>query len=219
MFRLLLDIHIVAGTIALVVAPLAMAVVKGGVWHRRWGKLYFWMMAVVAVTSAGMCYLRSGLFLFLIAIFSFYLALTGYRALRRKAPGDRATVIDWSSALIMLVAAAALFIRALLAGNLADRWIPALFGVIGLFLAVEQIFHFLKPPADPRAWLYAHMTRFLAAYIATVSAFSVVNFTFLPPIWRWLWPAILGTFVIILWRKRYEKSSRPVPEKRTPISG
>jgi len=44
-------IHIAAGTLALVLAPLAMLTVKGGRAHRRWGKIYFWSMAVVAATA------------------------------------------------------------------------------------------------------------------------------------------------------------------------
>ena len=45
----------------------------------------------------------------------------------------------------------------------------------------------------------------LAAYIATVTAFSVVNFDFLPPIIRWLWPTIVGTVGIVIWTRYYRK--------------
>jgi len=43
--RFMLGIHILAGTIALLVAPIALLTVKGGPTHRRWGKVYFWAMA------------------------------------------------------------------------------------------------------------------------------------------------------------------------------
>jgi uncharacterized membrane protein YjjB (DUF3815 family) len=45
----------------------------------------------------------------------------------------------------------------------------------------------------------------LAAYIATVTAFSVVNFKFLPPIARWLWATVVGTMGIIIWTRYYRK--------------
>src|SRR5580765_5064356 len=99
LFNITLVIHILFAGTALVIAPLAMITVKGGLWHRRWGKIYFWAMAGVALSAAVMCWLRSGLFLFLIAIFSFYLALTGYSVLRRKKPEDKAGAIDWCAAL------------------------------------------------------------------------------------------------------------------------
>jgi uncharacterized membrane protein YfcA len=95
LFKLALGVHIAFGTVALIIAPLAMTTAKGGPWHRRWAKIYFWAMAGMALSATVMCWLRSGLFLFLIAIFSFYLALTGYSVLRRKKPEDKAGAIDW----------------------------------------------------------------------------------------------------------------------------
>ena len=49
------------------------------------------------------------------------------------------------------------------------------------------------------------MTRMLAAYITTVSAFSAVNFMFLPPVVRWLWPTVIGTIGITIWVRHYRK--------------
>jgi hypothetical protein len=53
--------------------------------------------------------------------------------------------------------------------------------------------------------MFDHMMRFLGAYIATVTAFSVVNFHFLPYFWRWLWPTVLGVIGIIIWRMYYAR--------------
>jgi hypothetical protein len=45
----------------------------------------------------------------------------------------------------------------------------------------------------------------LAAYIATVSAFSAVNFHFIHPIWlRWLWPTVVGSLVITYYTAQYQ---------------
>ena len=79
-------IHISAGMLALVLAPLAMLTVKGGRAHRRWGTIYFWSMAVVASTAVVLALWRPQIFLALLAVFSFYLAFTGYRVLSRKRP-------------------------------------------------------------------------------------------------------------------------------------
>ena len=206
----------------MVIAPLAMATVKGGLWHRRWGKIYFWSMAGVALSATVLCWLRSGLFLFLIAIFSFYLALTGYRVLRRKQPENRAAALDWCATVAMLLAGGGLVVSGALIGfNEGRGWIRIIFGIIGLLLGGTDVCHFLRPPLDKRAWLYAHMTRFLAAYVATVTAFSVVNFQFLPYFWRWLWPTILGTVGITMWRKSYAKKFKlnvPPPSMRVEES-
>ena len=47
------------------------------------------------------------------------------------------------------------------------------------------------------------MSGMLGSYIAAVSAFSVVNFGFLPIAVRWLWPTIVGTPLIALWISYY----------------
>src|SRR5258707_161013 len=44
----------------------------------------------------------------------------------------------------------------------------------------------------------------LGSYIAAVSAFSVVNFTFLPTTVRWLWPTALGVPLITAWITYYK---------------
>lgn len=205
-FHFALMLHILNGTVALLIAPLAMMTVKGGLWHRRWGKIYFWAMAGVALTAVVMCYIRSGVFLFLVAIFSFYLASTGYMALRRKKPEDRPGMLDWFVALAMLIAGIALIATGALDANLGhQRWVRMVFGSIGLMLSGMDIWRFFKPSLSKRAWWFQHMSRFLAAYIATVTAFSVVNFQFLPYLWRWLWPTAIGVPLIFVWRAYYRR--------------
>src|SRR3954466_11170276 len=94
-------VHITCGTIALIMAPLALATVKGGAAHRRWGKIYFWSMAVVAVTGLVTALYRPIVFLALVAVFSFYAAYSAYRVLYMKRPekGDGPKWFDWTFAI------------------------------------------------------------------------------------------------------------------------
>ena len=205
-FHFALLLHILNGTVALVIAPMAMITVKGGLWHRRWGKIYFWAMAGVALTATVMCFIRSGVFLFLIAIFSFYMALTGYTALRRKKPEYRPGLLDWCAATAMLLTGIVFVATGTLDANLGNQhWVRIVFGMIGLILSGMDILGFFKPARSKRAWMFAHMGRFLGAYIATVTAFSVVNFQFLPYLWRWLWPTAIGVPLIIIWQGYYRR--------------
>jgi len=50
-FKILLVNHIVAGTIAFIVAPVALIVKKGSASHRLWGKVFFYSMLIVAITA------------------------------------------------------------------------------------------------------------------------------------------------------------------------
>jgi uncharacterized membrane protein len=210
-------VHIVAGMVALFVAPAAMLTVKGGRAHRRWGKLYFWSMAVVALTAVILALRQPTVFLALLALFSFYMAYSGYRALYRKRPaqGEQATTADWVAAIITLGASTAMIVLGLATPVTVQARlgvVPLVFGALGVVLAGNDLRRFVRPPADPNAWWFNHMGGMLGSYIATVSAFSVVNFTFLPVAVRWLWPTAAGVPAIVMWityyRRRFRRSRR-----------
>jgi len=97
-------LHIAAGTIALFVAPGAMLTLKGELAHRRWGKVYFWAMTLVAASAVVLGLWRPNIFLTLLALFSFYQAFSGYRSLFRKRPaqGQGPQGIDWIAAILTL---------------------------------------------------------------------------------------------------------------------
>jgi uncharacterized membrane protein len=206
-------LHIVCGMIAIFMAPAAMVTVKGSVAHRRWGRIYFWMMAIVAITAMYMAIYRPILFLGLVAVFSFYFAFGGYRKVLRKNAGP--TAIDWIAAILTLVGSIGLI--ALGFHPLPGQFMPApavsfVFGSFGIVIAASDIVRFLKPPAFKNAWLYSHMGGMLGSYIATVSAFSAVNFKFLPIAIRWLWPSLVGVPGIFLWvaylRKQHAQGNK-----------
>jgi hypothetical protein len=209
-----LGLHIAAGFVALFMAPAAMLTHKGGKAHRRWGQVYFWAMAVVAVTATVLVLaFGASFFLFLIAVFSFYLALTGYRVLFRKKPqqGDKPALLDWAACLVALAGGVALIgwgIKLQAGGPLPGQSsafgpISIAFGVLSLLLTNSELRSFLRPPEDKHHWWFHHMRGMLTAYIATVTAFSAVNFRFLPVGVRWLWPTVIGTTGLIVWRRHY----------------
>ena len=72
-------------------------------------------------------------------------------------------------------------------------------------LAASDIWGFLHKPADKNFWWYAHMGGMVGSYIAAVSAFSVVNFHFLPLTIRWLWPSAIGVPGIFIWIGFYRR--------------
>ena len=97
--------HILAGFTAFVIAPIPLLTAQGGRTHRRWGKIYFWSMAVMAGTALVLALWLPVLFLAFIAVFSFYFAFRGYRVLFRKRPlqGQGPKAIDWAAAVLALL--------------------------------------------------------------------------------------------------------------------
>ena len=214
----LLAIHVAAGALALVVAPVAMVTAKGGPTHRRWGKVYYWAMAVVALTAVVVDLWRPNPFLALVAVFSFYFAFTGRRVLLHKRPerGERATALDWGAAVAAVIASVGLVVLGVVQPGAV--WVKlgtvaVVFGVLGLVFAGLQLRRFARPPAEPARWWFTHMSGMLGSYLAAVTAFSVVNFTFMPTTLRWLWPTLVGTPLIVLWvayyRRRFQRRRTP----------
>ena len=208
-------LHVAGGFAALVVAPVAMITAKGGSTHRRWGKVYYRAMVVVGSTAVVLGLARPNPFLTMMAVFSFYTAFSGYRALRHKRPEPaRRDLAAWAMALLTLAVSIGLVVLGITAPS--PLWqrlsiVAVVFGALGAFLASLDLRALAHPPADPMRWWYAHMTRMLGSYIAAVSAFSVVNFTFMPLTTRWLWPTLIGTPLIALWTAYYKRHFRRAP--------
>jgi hypothetical protein len=226
--RVILGTHILAGTVALFVVPLVMAVRKGGTAHRRWGMVFVWSMGIVALTALICAPYFGDYFLLFIAVFSAYLTFAGWRVLARKRPEvTPAGAIDWGGAVMAIVAGAGMLLMGIV-GHAYFRDFSIALGVFGSICAgagARSIVRFIRPPRERSAWLFEHFGMMLAAYIATVSAFSAVNFHFLHPIWvRWLWPTVVGTIVITVYTTQYKmaiargKTARQLVTVREPAS-
>jgi uncharacterized membrane protein len=211
----LLGVHIAAGSTAFLMAPLALASAKGGKAHRRWGKIYFWAMAVVGSTALVLAVYRPILFLALVAVFSFYAAFSAYRVLFHKnlPKGQRVTWPDWAAAIITFASSFALAVvgvaKPVLVQNLT---IPSLlFGFIGMWLAAKSIWQFLHPPKEKMFWWYDHLGNMLASYIAAWTAFSVTTIgRFVHGGWViWVLPTVIGSPAIALTTAYYKRKFAP----------
>ena len=218
--RILLYLHIACGVTGFICAPVALLTAKGGKTHRRWGKIYFWAMAGVAVTALILSFALPIFFLAMVAVFSFYAAFSGYRILYLKdiIKGAHAGFYDWAFALVTLLSSALLFVmgfwkpRLMHVGLIQIAGHPVsivsiVFGCIGINLALGSIRRFLKRPDHRMFWWFDHMQGMIASYIAAMTAFSAVNLSrwFGAAWWVWLWPTILGVPAIAIWTAYYRK--------------
>jgi hypothetical protein len=99
---ILLSIHITSGFASLFSAFGALASTKGASRHRRFGQWFFYGMTSVFFTAIPLSIITSNLFLFLIAIFSYYMAVTGWRYANNRS--GVALKFDWVITIIMLIA-------------------------------------------------------------------------------------------------------------------
>ena len=110
MIQILLPIHILAGIIALTCAAISVSSEKGKKNHILSGRTYFWCMVVIFLTAIPMSIISSNIFLFLIAIFSFYLAFAGMRFARNRK--GVATILDWIAVCLMIFSGIGMWILA-----------------------------------------------------------------------------------------------------------
>ncbi|MFI5219213.1 MAG: hypothetical protein ACHQNT_06960 [Bacteroidia bacterium] len=210
-FKTFLIIHIACGFTAFIAAPVAMIVKKGADAHRKSGKLFFWCMTGVCISAFIMSVIHPNMFLFAISGFSYYMVVSGYRWIYRKKIKSVKDVakIDW-----LILALAAVFNFFLLGYGIFAivtnpqspfAYIATVFGLIGVNFVRVDLKHFYKPSEDKNAWLLHHIGSMIGGYIATVSAFSAVNFNFLPTIIQWLWPTIIGVPLLIMWINFYKR--------------
>jgi uncharacterized membrane protein len=213
--KVFLAIHIAAGTMSFLLAPVALATAKGGKQHKRWGKVYLWSMGAVAATAVPMAFFFPVRFLALVAVFSFYLAFAGYRVLRLKdlSRGGDAKPIDWIAGVVTF-AASALLVWLSAYRPASIEVIPAvgvIFGLIGISAAMRQMISFVYKPKEKMFWWYGHLGNFIGSYIAAWSAFSVVTLgQILGNTWYlWLWPSILGVPAVAATTVYYKRKFAP----------
>ena len=199
---ILLSIHILAGTIALLCAALAISFEKGKKFHVLSGRTYFWSMVGIFLTAIPMSIINSNLFLFLIAIFSFYLAFAGVRFAKNRK--SIATTIDWIAVSLMILSGLGMWALAVIYFiNDNSQYITLLvFGFIALALGYGDYRSHKNKAATGKERIAKHLTNMMAGTIAVITAVLVVNVN-IEPIWIWwLLPTAVITPIIFYWNKK-----------------
>ncbi len=215
-FSITLVLHIACGFIALTMGLWALLVRPGGRIHRRVGTVFSWAMLGVVLSALLLASLRPNPFLFAVGVFSGVMVATGLRALRLKGlhSGQRPSALDWAILAIAIVSGLSLLgLGAFDYHRSADALalVSAAFGFVLLLQSIGDVRRFTRPPAYPQQWLRVHIGRMMGAFIATVTAFSAVNLTFLPTLVQWLWPTLVGALAIRLFRMRYAPGPKLAP--------
>jgi hypothetical protein len=210
--KLLLTIHIAAGAVSFVLAPVALATAKGGKQHRRWGRVYLWSMGVVSCTALPMALFRPVLFLALLSVVASYLAFSGYRVLKLKdlARGASAQPIDWFAACSAFAASASLvalgWFKPVAVQNM--QVVAIVFGSLSMRGTAMDMYRFVRKPTEKMFWWYSHLTKFIFSYVAAWTAFSTATLSHIfrhAGIILWLWPVAIGVPAVIFTTAYYKR--------------
>ena len=202
--RPLLYLHILAGFISLGIAYFLLFTKKGNKRHKKLGMIYVYGMSTIFVTAIPLSLLGEfNPFLFVIAIFSFYLAFSGYRQ-GRDRNGAREQ-IDKVLGLFITTTGILFYYMAVSLFLIKDSmWITSvLFGSIALVLGIND-FRRMKIVERPNFYdrTNLHLNLMLAGTIATTTAFIVTIEPFATIWFNWVAPTIVGTPIIIYFSKR-----------------
>ena len=200
--QILLTLHILAGTIALLCAALAVSLEKGKRLHVLLGRAYFWSMAAIFLTAIPMSIISSNIFLFLIAIFAFYLAFAGMRFARNRK--GIATTSDWIAVSLMISSGLGMLIlSAIFFTNDNSQYIVLIvFGFLASRLGYADLLSYTNNSATGKERISRHLTNMMGGTIAVITAVLVVNPPFEPEWVWWILPTALITPVIFWWNRK-----------------
>lgn len=198
--KTVLYLHIAAGGTALLSGGLSIAVNKGSKVHKLSGKVFFMAMIAVALSAFIISIIKDNKFLLAIGAFSFYMNYIGYGALKNKKIIYR--WFDW--AVVIVSASSALYMVS------SRNIVLTVFGAILCYLLFintrVQFQNEEKQKEAKKKRVIAHLGNMLGTYIATVTAFVVVNVNFVKPSWIvWLLPTVIGLPLIIYYTRKWEE--------------
>lgn len=203
--QILIIIHASFGGIALLSGLIAIIVKKGSKLHKQSGKVFFYGMLASALSALVIAIMPNHFspFLFVVGVFSAYLILSGRYALKFKTAKTQVD-LKWSKwvSFTMLITAVFMILVSALNLNTNGMFIVMLvFGIIGLLNAVQDIRSYRNIKRLNKKWLQHHIGKMTGGFIAAFTAFIVVN-GWIPGIYGWLSPAVLGTIYIFYWIRK-----------------
>lgn len=203
-------LHIAAGGLALASGTVAVLARKGRSVHRGAGKLFVVAMMTIAATAVCLAVVRTNRFLLFLGLFSAYLTASGRLALtRKKLPVDTpAPRTHWVLPSLMLAVVLGFSV------SLLERFMPLLAGFMALSVlrSSTELRRMRRGWSDRNHWLIEHLFSMGTAFIASLTAFVVVNVGRLgagPVVGylSWIAPTAVGVPIIIRATRRYRSSA------------
>lgn len=189
-----IGLHVVAGTIALILGIIAVSVSKTTRTHKRFGIWFLYCLSVVVTTGfVGWLFFRSNSFLLMLTILSGYVGFAGYRNIRLKE--QKSTRWDFFATLLAF-SLGILYIIWLNKSN--TSWTPSVvyptLGALMLVTIYDTVKFLWLHAAIKKWWLYEHIYKMVSAFSAILSAFCGTVFNKFQPLSQ-IGPS---TFCIIL---------------------
>jgi hypothetical protein len=208
-------VHVLCGTIALIVGFGAIFTSKGSKWHIRFGQYFKWTIAIVILTGLiGVFVFKRNNFLLVITLLSGYTCFSGIRAIKLK--GQKPQTYDYVIALTVI--SSALYYLYYI-NSIGMYWAPAVtYSTIGaLFIVTFYDLSKVLMPVEilKKAFMYEHVYKMISAFIAITSAFAGTVFPDYKP-YSQLVPSLFGfAYIIAIFIKL--STNRNTVQECTPL--
>ncbi|MEP2026099.1 MAG: hypothetical protein ABJH98_01790 [Reichenbachiella sp.] len=191
-------LHVLTGTVALLLGLVALLSLKGGKVHNKSGRLFLVFISVVILTGLiGVFVFERNTFLLVITVLSGYVAFSGFQVLKLKSNEPRK--LDMLVAAITIVVLAYFLYYFKTTGMI---WSPIIiYSTVGalVFVIIYDFCKYFIPKRvykNYQIWMYEHIYKMVSAFAALLSAFSGTVLDQYQPQSQYL-PSALGLVIII----------------------
>lgn len=205
-------IHVLAGTVALIVGVIAIITNKDYKRHIRFGRYFMRAVAIVILTGLiGVFIFKRNTFLLVITLLSGYNCFSGIRTIRLR--GQKPKLYD--VIIPVIVISSALYYLYYIQ-SIGLFWAPSVIystlGALFIVTSYDLAKPFMTVRTRKKAFIYEHVYKMISAFIALASAFLGTVFPQYKP-YSQLLPSLLGiayTFFIFI-----RLNQRPTSLKRS----
>lgn len=196
--KIIIYLHVITGTLAMLAGTVAMITQKGGKIHKKSGLLFFYSLLISDVISLFVAVIpeHENPFLFSIGIFTLYLISGGYLALRYKQKTIDLTIDKILSGTMLVTGLGMIFYPIIFLGHI--NIILGIFGLVGISMSLIDFARFRNPTKMREKYLQLHLSKMIGGFIASITAFIVAN-GMLSGLIGWLSPGAIGGLVIAYW--------------------
>ncbi|GLB53011.1 hypothetical protein NBRC110019_20510 [Neptunitalea chrysea] len=204
-------IHVISGSIAILLGIIALTIKKGGKWHKKSGNYFLTLLIIVVLTGLiGVFIFNRNTFLLIITVLSAYYGFSGYRILQTKSNSPK--LIDISFAIVSLISVSYFLYYF---KSIGMYWSPIIvYSTVGalLMIIIYDFIRYLIPKKTYRnMWLFEHIFKMIGAFTALLSAFSGTVFENYQPYSQFL-PSVFGTLLqigfIVYYVRKFKKSRK-----------
>jgi len=200
----LIYIHAFFGGLSLISGFGAAATQKGKKNHRRFGSVFYYSLLISILLSLIIAILpgHTNAFLFSIGIFSLYALYGGKRTLQTNKPAYNLSVDKILAYLVIINGGLMIFLPYFILGSFHP--ILSFFGLSCIVGGIQDLFVYRDFEKYKNQRILIHIRKMSGAYIASVTAFVVVNNIF-PGLWGWFLPSIIGSIFVAYFSRKWKK--------------